>query len=54
MSVLLRVVAALAAMLVLAAIVFVVSRGHVFFFPLVLLLGVPFWWAARNGPRDRR
>ena len=52
MAVLLRLLAALAVMLVAAALVFAISRGHIFFFPFILVLGAPLWWALR-APRDR-
>jgi hypothetical protein len=40
-SVVLRILAATALMLAIAAIVFALSRGHVLFFPFLLILGVP-------------
>jgi len=37
-------------MLAAAAIVYALSRGHVFFFPFLLILGVPLAWLFRKPP----
>lgn len=39
-------------MVAVAAIVYALSRGHVYFFPFVLILGLPFL-AFFRPPRDR-
>lgn len=41
MTTFLRIVVAIILMLAVAAIVYVASRGHVFFLPFVLILGLP-------------
>ena len=41
---------ALAIMLAAAAIVYTLSRGHVFFFPFLLILGVPLALLFRKPP----
>jgi hypothetical protein len=49
----LRVVAATAVMVAVAAIVYAASKGHVFFFPFILLLGVPIAALVRRRPPAR-
>ncbi len=50
---LLRGLAALLVMLAAAALAYALSRGHVFFFPFVLVLGAPAWWLLRP-PQEPR
>ena len=46
-----RVAVAALLMLLAAAVVYALSRGHVFFFPFLLILGAPLAIAFRRPPR---
>jgi hypothetical protein len=52
MRIVIRTLTALGITIAIAAIVFFASRGHVLFFPFVLILGAPLWWLLRP-PQNR-